>query len=376
MDLMRLTYSQLVTEMQRRYGRGVHHATALYRAFHQSAEMHLDALPAFADSPDLCRQVSRDLRDTRLVLLERFRQDDVIKLVFGLSDGCRVETVVIPMANHATVCISCQVGCRMGCRFCRTAQMGLVRNLTVAEMVAQVHAVKVRMGLAVRNVVFMGMGEPLDNFGAVVQAVRVMEDQRGLDIAKRHMTLSTSGLVPDIERLAALDWPQLKLAVSLNAPNDPLRDSLMPVNRLYPLAALKRALHGYPLARGNSIFLEYVLISGVNDHPRHARELADYIGDLPAKLNLIPYNPRPASPFRAPSALDLDGFRQALVAQGIFVRVRTSKGADIRAACGQLGGTLRPTDGAGNAPGEYGLKSPGRGLRLPGKPPSPGIGFG
>ncbi len=338
MDLLGLTCSQLVAEMDRRYGRGAFHAAALYRAFYQTADLNLDALPAFAASPVLKRRLEDDLVHGHPTLVDQSRREGVTKLVFGLCDGLKIETVVIPMANHATVCISCQVGCRMGCRFCRTGRMGLKRNLTAAEIVAQVHAVKVRLGIHVRNVVFMGMGEPLDNLNHVVQAIRIMEDQRGLDIAKRHMTLSTAGLVPGIERLARLDWPQLKLAVSLNAPDDALRDELMPLNRQYPLAALKKSLKNYPLARGNAIFMEYVLIEGVNDHTRHARQLADYFKGLEVKLNLIAYNPRPDSPYAAASDRTLDRFHQALIDQQIFVRVRNSKGAAIRAACGQLGG--------------------------------------
>lgn len=194
------------------------------------------------------------------------------------------------------------------------------------------------MGINVRNVVLMGMGEPLDNFEPVIQAIRVMADQRGLDIAKRHITVSTAGLATGIEQLAALNWPQLKLAVSLNASNDTLRSQLMPVNRKYPMGTLKAALRSYPLARGNAIFFEYVLIKGINDHPRYARQLCAYLQDLPAKLNLIPFNPTQPSPFKAPTIKDVDRFHQALIEQNIFVRLRSPKGAGIRAACGQLGG--------------------------------------
>jgi 23S rRNA (adenine2503-C2)-methyltransferase len=263
----------------------------------------------------------------------------VVKLVFGLDDGFRIETVVIPMANHATVCISCQVGCRMGCRFCHTGRMGWRRNLRPEEIVAQVYAVKVHMGVSVRNVVFMGMGEPLDNFDNVMQAIEVMADQRGLDIAKRHITLSTVGLPQGIEQLSTLNWPQLNLAVSVNAPDDFLRSQLMPINRQYPLDELKKALRQYPLARGNAIFIEYVLIKGINDQLRHADELSAFFQGLRIKLNLIPYNPSDQFPYEAPTAEDIQRFQQALIDQRIFVRLRNSKGAGIRAACGQLGGS-------------------------------------
>jgi 23S rRNA (adenine2503-C2)-methyltransferase len=337
MNLLSLTSDQLVDQFRRRYARGSFHAAALYRAFYGSTHWELAELPEFADAPELRRLIQRDLALDRPSIVAESSEDGVSKLVFQLGDGRTIETVVIPMANHATVCISCQVGCRMGCRFCQTGQMGLIRHLNVDEIVAQVYAVKVELGIKVRNVVLMGMGEPLDNFDPVVQAIRVMADQRGLDIAKRHITVSTAGLAPKIEQLAALNWPRLKLAISLNASNDTLRSQLMPVNRKYPMGALKSALRNYPLARGNVIFFEYVLIKGVNDHSRYARQLCAYFRDLPIKLNLIPFNPTQPSPFKAPTVKDVDHFHQALIEQNIFVRLRSPKGAGIRAACGQLG---------------------------------------
>ncbi len=341
MHLLGLTYPQLVSLFREKYGRGEFHAAALYRGYFESACFEPTESKAFSSSHRLRRQLQSDLELSRPAVVAQTSEDGVTKLVFQLLDGHRIETVVIPMANHATVCISCQVGCRMGCRFCRTGQMGWVRNLSTEEIVSQVYAVKVAMGIDVRNVVFMGMGEPLDNFSSVIQAVRVMEDQRGLNIAKRRITVSTVGLPRDIDRLAQMNWPQLKLAVSINASNDTLRSELMPINRHYPLDRLKSALESYPLARGNAIFLEYVQIKGVNDKPEHARQLRDFIGDLPVKLNLIPYNPRHRSPFDAPTAEDMDRFHRALIDQNIFVRLRRSKGAGIMAACGQLGNSSK-----------------------------------
>ncbi|MEJ2039640.1 MAG: 23S rRNA (adenine(2503)-C(2))-methyltransferase RlmN, partial [Desulfosarcinaceae bacterium] len=258
-------------------------------------------------------------------------------LVFRLKDGLEIETVVLPMANHNTVCISSQAGCRMGCRFCRTGRMGLLRHLSVAEIVAQVYMVRVALGMKVRNVVFMGMGEPLDNFDAVAQAVEVLGDQRGLDIAPRHITISTVGLVDGIKKLAALDLPQLKLAVSLNAPDDAVRNTLMPINGRYPMAVLKQALAQFPLARGNALFVEYVLIRGINDQPHQAHILADFLAGLPVKLNLIACNPAPDMPYAAPESEGVDRFLAELIDRGVFVRLRASKGAGIQAACGQLG---------------------------------------
>lgn len=338
MNPLELTYEQLLALFRRNYGRGPFHAAALYRAFYTNAAFDLKAIGPFCSSPALASQVARDLQCSMPDIADRRHREGVTKLVFRLSDGLAVETVVIPMPNHATVCVSCQVGCRMSCRLCETGQMGLLRSLSAAEIVAQVHAVKVRLGLDVRNVVFMGMGEPLDNFEHVVQSIRVMEDQRGLNIAKRHITVSTCGMAGGIRRLAALGWPQLKLAVSLNAADDETRSSLMPVNQRHNLAELKQALNGYPLAGGNVLLMEYVLIKGVNDRPDDAQRLANYLRGLPVRLNLIAYNPRAGAAFKAPSEADVHRFHKNLIDHRLFVRLRRSKGAGIRAACGQLGG--------------------------------------
>lgn len=339
MNLLALTYEQLKHAFEQRYHRGAFHAAALYRAFYASAETDLNAVPAFDRSTQLKRQVEADLMVTLPMVVDRQTQEGVTKLVFELTDGCRVETVVVPMENHVTLCISSQVGCRMGCRFCETGQMGWHRNLTADEIVGQVYAVKVMMGMRVRNVVMMGMGEPLDNFEAVTQAIRVLSDQRGLDIAKRRITLSTAGLVDGIESLGSLNWPKLNLALSLNASNDKIRGRIMPVNHKNSMDRLKGVLMGYPRARGTALFVEYVLIRGVNDEERYAEELADYLQGLDVKCNLIPYNPRRNSPFQAPSEEDVNRFHKALIEQRLFVRIRRSKGAAIQAACGQLGGT-------------------------------------
>lgn len=340
MNPLELTYDQLVRLFARNYGRGPYHAAALYGAFYRTPDFKMDQSPPFAASPQLLDLVSRDLAVEIPTVAHRVEAQGVTKLVFRLSDGLAMETVIIPMARHTTVCISSQVGCRMGCRLCETARLGLLRGLTVSEIVAQVYVVKVIMGLDVRNVVFMGMGEPLDNFDHVIQAIRVMEDQRGLNIAKRRITLSTSGLVEGIRRLAGLDWPQLKLAVSLNAADDAVRSMLMPINRRHNMAELKQALHAYPLARGNVLLIGYVLIEGVNDKPEHARQLADYLSGLPVRLNLIAYNPTRGAPFAPPSEDKVSQFLRHLIELKIFVRLRKSKGSPIWAACGQLGGSL------------------------------------
>jgi 23S rRNA (adenine2503-C2)-methyltransferase len=335
-----MTLDQFEEEMRRRYGKGRYHATAAYRRIMQQGSLALDALVEFRNSGQLAEALQRDIELTLPEVVAHQQEGNVIKFVTRLSDGLQVESVILPMATHTSLCISCQVGCRQGCRFCQTAQNGLLRNLSAQEMVGQVLAARLHFNCQVRNIVFMGMGEPMDNLAAVTQAIRVLTDQRGLGLAHRHITVSTAGLVDGIRKLAALNWPHLKLAISLNAPNDALRSQLMPVNRRFPMEALRQALLDYPLGKKGVFFMEYVLIKNVNDSREHARQLAAYLKPLPVRLNLIGYNPQGRTPFAAPDAVDLERFKGWLVDEKVFVRLRTARGQSITAACGQLGEAL------------------------------------
>lgn len=233
----------------------------------------------------------------------------------------------------------------MGCAFCETAQMGYLRSLDAGEIVAQVMVARHVLGEPIANLVFMGMGEPMDNLDNVVRAVRILSDQRGLDIAQSAITVSTVGHVDGIRRLAALaaepppaGLSRLRLAVSLNAPNDSIRSALMPINRQWNMAKLKEALMDFPLARkGDFLFMEYVLLEGVNDRREHALEVAEYLRGLKACVNLIPYNPRLDSPFSRPGREGVARFYHWLMEAGQYCRVRGTKGDDAMAACGQLG---------------------------------------
>ncbi|MCP3954115.1 MAG: 23S rRNA (adenine(2503)-C(2))-methyltransferase RlmN, partial [Desulfobacterales bacterium] len=232
--------------------------------------------------------------------------------------------------------------CRMGCRFCETGRNGLIRNLTVAEIVGQVYAARKRFGKGMRNVVFMGMGEPFDNYDKVLKAIEVISDQRGLDIAHRRITISTAGLAEGIRKFGASGPPLIKLAISLNAPNDRLRSELMPVNRSLPLDKLKVLLQAYPLKKKYYFLFAYVQIPGVNDQPEHAAELACYLESLPSKVNLISLNPGTNSPYRAPSEKENEQFRDLLIARGVNIQQRSTRGREIMAACGQLGSAAYP----------------------------------
>jgi len=249
----------------------------------------------------------------------------------------RVEAVFMPSAGRQTICISTQAGCAVECRFCLTAQLGLVRNLTAGEILAQVLLAleENRESPAPRtNVVLMGQGEPLLNYEPVMAALRIMLDQKGMGLGARHITLSTSGIVPGIERLGQ-EKVRPKLAISLNASTDEERDAIMPINRKYPLKALLEACREYPLGPREYLTFEYVLLGGFNDSTEDARRVARLLNGMRVKVNLIPWNPGEL-PYRPPSAESIDEFRQALFAKGVPAFVRYSRGQDVNAACGQL----------------------------------------
>ncbi len=339
LKILETTHDQFVDAFHRRYGLGAHVATPIYRQVMKTGRPGVDDVAALARHADLVERLPHDLALAAGRIVNQATDDGVVKFVTRLDDDLDVESVVIPMHRRNTLCVSSQVGCRMGCRFCRTGAMGLIRNLSPAEIVGQVFAARHRLGFDIRNIVFMGMGEPLDNLDNVVQAIRVLSDQRGMDIARRYITVSTVGLTAGIDRLGRLaDDGPVNLAVSLNAPSDDIRSTIMPVNRSNPMDRLKAALMRYPLAGKAAFFIEYVLIQGINDQPVHARMLARYLNPLDVKLNLIACNPSVDSALAPPSPMVLERFRTLLVDAGVFVRVRREKGARIMAACGQLGG--------------------------------------
>ncbi len=271
--------------------------------------------------------------------------DGTVKWRLAVGQGQLVETVFIPEPGRGTLCVSSQVGCALDCSFCATGRQGFNRNLGAAEIIGQVVLARRELGLAagrspITNVVFMGMGEPLANFRPVVQACQVLVDDLGFQLSRRRVTVSTSGLVPQIYRLA--EQSNVALAVSLHAPDDELRDELVPINRRHPIAELLAACWHYA-RRTNAVGItfEYVLLAGVNDSPGHARRLAALLRDRPAKVNLIPFNPFPGSRYERSSAAAIQAFRQVLLDARILCVTRRTRGDDIAAACGQLAGQVR-----------------------------------
>ncbi|MEN8243901.1 MAG: 23S rRNA (adenine(2503)-C(2))-methyltransferase RlmN [Thermodesulfobacteriota bacterium] len=334
--ILEMTHADLEAFFKSKYGKGPFLANALYREFYKQLNPRPWDAEAIRLSPGLAANLKKDWVAAPDNVVERAEQEGVVKFVTELNDGNRIETVVISMATHHTVCVSSQVGCRRGCRFCETAKMGLIRDLGVPEIVEQVVAARHRYGKSVRNVVFMGMGEPMDNFDAVLKAIQVMNDQRGLDIAHRHITLSTVGVVNGIEELTRSAMPRVNLAISLNAADNDLRSRLMPVNLSNPLQLLKKALQKYTLEKEADIMINYVLIPGVNNDLDCANQLIDWLSPLNARVNLIPLNPGGIAGFQAPSRDHIAVFRGMLVRRGVNAQERHSRGRELMAACGQL----------------------------------------
>ncbi len=337
MKILKLTFDEFKNRLYEKYGKGKYHAAAAYREIFLNGKTNFENINEFSNSPYLAQKLKKNIELNLWPISDQITEHGVTKIITKLENNLQIESVVIPMFNHKTLCVSSQVGCKMGCSFCETAKLGFIRNLSTEEIVGQVYTAKTIMRHDIRNIVFMGMGEPFDNFDNVIQAIKVIEDQRGLNIAKSRITISTAGKVDGILKLAKLNWKRINIAVSLNASNEVIRSRLMPINRKTSMQNLRRALMAYPLSKKNVFFIEYVLIKGVNDSPEHAKELAQFLKPLKTRVNLISYNPGSDSAFEAPDAQGLENFRCRLVASNLFVRVRSAKGQNLMAACGQLG---------------------------------------
>ena len=322
-------------------------AQQVLKWIHHQGETDFDAMSNLGKALREKLKARAEIRPPEIVS-QHDSSDGTRKWAIRVEGGGLVETVLIPDGNRATLCVSSQVGCSLDCSFCSTGKQGFQRDLTAAEIVGQLwlaiksyDAFQSGKGRVVTNVVMMGMGEPLMNFDPVVSAMNLMMEDLAYGISKRRVTLSTSGVVPALDKLAEVS--EVSLAVSLHAPNDELRSQLVPINRKYPIARLLESCRNYIDAQSDNkrvVTIEYTLIAGVNDQPEHARELADLLRDFPCKINLIPFNPFPQSGYRRPSGNAVSRFWQVLVDAGYIVTVRTTRGDDIDAACGQLVGQV------------------------------------
>jgi len=325
-------------------------AEQILKWIHQRGVLELDAMT------DISKTLRERLKESTVISLPRVVQDfpsedGSRKWIIEVASGSRVEMVFIPEAGRGTLCVSSQAGCSLDCSFCATGKQGFNSNLTSAEIIGQLWWANQELGAfsgsesdgggaRVSNVVMMGMGEPLLNFDNVMEAINLMMDDCAYGLSKRKVTISTSGVVPAIERLK--DFTDASLAISLHAPNDELRSKIMPINRRYPIAQLLASVRSYmeSLPDRRVPVIEYTLIKGVNDHRQHARELAELLRTFPCKINLIPFNPFALSDYRRPSASAISNFRQILQQAGYTVTVRTTRADDIGAACGQLVGEV------------------------------------
>jgi 23S rRNA (adenine2503-C2)-methyltransferase len=346
-----LSFSELTAFLAERKQR-------VYRAQQIRQWLFQKRAASFAEMTNLSRalreQLEESLTISRLKTVHRVvSRDGTVKFLFGLGDGARIESVLIPEPPRLTLCISTQAGCGFGCAFCATALLGLKRSLSASEIVDQIIEASrtVDGDQRVTHVVLMGMGEPLANYGETLKALEIISDAEwGLGISPRRVTLSTVGLVPQMQKL--MEETHVNLAISLHAPTDELRGKLMPVNRKYSLRQLLDCCRKLPIPRRKRITFEYVLLGGVNDSEQHARQLAKLLRGIPSKVNVIPFNPHPGSAFTRPPTESIERFQNVLRQTGVQVNMRRPRGDDIQAACGQLQGEQTATTRRGGIAAE------------------------
>ena len=318
-------------------GKERYRARQIMKWIYQGGAQSFDEMTTLAR--DFRAQLSEQaiIRDPEIVKIQT-SADTTRKILFRLHDGFQVESVLIPGKNHWTACLSTQAGCRMGCRFCFTGSLGFKRNLEPSEITGQMIQMRLHTpeGPNIKNIVLMGMGEPLANYGNTVKAIRNLTEDHGLGFSSRKITVSTSGLSPAIIQLGKDIC--VNLAISLNAPNNEKRSKIMPINKKYPIEELLEACREYPMPGRRMLTFEYILMAGFNDSPRDAEEVAKLLRPLHCKFNLIAFNEFPGSPFKTPSREAIRAFQQVLLDNNYTAVLRASRGSDILAACGQLSG--------------------------------------
>ena len=331
---IRSMYLTELEEMLGELGQPKFRAAQLYRWL-QSGETDFDSMTNIPLSLRNELKEKTYIADVKIVRKFKSRLDETVKYVYELYDGEYIESVLMKYEHGYTVCISTQVGCRMGCSFCASGIAGLTRNLTASEMLAQITAAGRDNGIRVSNIVMMGMGEPLDNLDNSVRFLRLVSDDKGLNIGLRHISLSTSGVVSGIKKLKEYNFP-ITLSISLHAPNDEIRSSIMKVNRKWNIEELLKACKEYQAVTTRRISFEYALIDGVNDSDECAAQLAKRLKGIMCHVNLIPANPVKENSFKKPDKNKIIHFRDLLIKKGVNATVRRTLGADIDASCGQL----------------------------------------
>jgi 23S rRNA (adenine2503-C2)-methyltransferase len=308
--------------------------------------VHASGARTFDEMTNVSREIRAELAEHASIGSLKIAEvqtssDGTRKLRLVTRDGHSIESVIIPDGDKTTQCISSQVGCAVDCQFCATAKLGLVRNLDAGEIVDQVYLARKMLSelepdRRLTNLVYMGMGEPLHNYDQLIRSLQILTNDKGAKLGQRRITVSTSGLVPKLEKLGAETSVRPNLAVSLNAPNDEIRDEIMPINRKWNIAKLMAALRAYPIEQRRRITFEYVLLAGVNDSLRDAAQLAKLLRGVKCKVNIIPWNPHPEAPYQRPADAVIEAFQMECKRLGLPTYLRTPRGDDIDAACGQL----------------------------------------
>lgn len=327
------TFSRQIVE---RLGKGERHAMLVYEEWFRTGQVS-GKDPAFNNAQKIYQDILSLTDFSYLNFSHKHHDGATGKVLLQTEDRLEVEAVLIPMKAGGTLCVSSQVGCKMGCSFCETGRMGLLRNLSAAEITSQLFAARFALDFAVRNIVFMGMGEPFDNYDAVMQAFRIMTDPYGFGFGPNHITISTSGRVDGIQKLMQEKGTIPNLAVSINASNDALRNTLMPINRLYSMQDLYSVMDQFCRTTKKDILIAYVLLKDRNDSLDQAKELADYLKGLAVRINLIPYNRQSHDRYESSEKETIDRFATCLRQEGYKCLIRQTKGDQIMAACGQLG---------------------------------------
>ncbi len=340
MHILSLTAQEFAHRVFSLFGKGSLHAKKIYSNWMRFGSIR----PSLWAEPQALSLISaiESATDFSLPSISSIKEEgDTIKFLLKFADGLESESVIIPMESGLTLCLSSQVGCRMGCAFCETGRMGLLRNLSTYEIVAQYFIAKFHFKKDIRNIVFMGMGEPLDNYEAVLKAISILIDPAGIGLGPSRITLSTSGRVQEIYRLITDVPPALNLAISVNAADDLTRTKIMPINRRWNMHALKLAMQAYVAHPRRKILIEYVLIKDINARQEDAENLATYLEGLKVKVNVIPYNSQSPEKYAPPEKQDQELFIQTLRQKGLQALLRNHKGRQIMAACGQLGNVSR-----------------------------------
>lgn len=334
-EILSFTMNGISNYLKENFGKGEYHGKCIYRYFFKTGLNDFENLDCFKNK-ELALKIKESLKFPEPEIVETRESEEVLKFALRLEDGEVIESVILKMKNRHTLCISSQVGCKMNCGFCATAKMGFKRNLEAHEIILQLFTAVFKLDYDIRNIVFMGMGEPLDNYENVKKAILILNDQHGFDLAFGHITLSTSGLADKIEKLGKDEDIKPNLSVSINSADETKRKDLMPVTKKFNLLKLKETLKNYPLKKKGIIFITYTIFKDLNDSRQDALKLKEFVDGLPCRINLIPYNEVEGSGLKGCHDEDVNRFAGYLEEHSLFVRKRWTRGAELDAGCGQL----------------------------------------